>query len=89
MGLYKRAVLVAEHIVETRDTLRGTAKVFGIGKSTVHTDIVKTLKNENYSLYEEAAAVLEQHLLERHLRGGAATKAKFEVLRGVHKGEHT
>jgi len=85
MDLYKRAVMVAEHIIETRDTVREAAKAFGIGKSTVHTDIVKRLKHENYSLYEEAAAVLEQHLQERHIRGGEATKAKFEVLRAVTK----
>jgi len=78
MDIYERARRVAEHIIETEETVRQTARVFGIGKTTVHYDITKTLKRNNPSLYKEAATVLEKHRQERHLRGGAATKAKYE-----------
>lgn len=33
----KRAVKIAHHIIQTSDTVRQTAEVFGISKSTVHT----------------------------------------------------
>ncbi|MDO4608851.1 MAG: sporulation transcriptional regulator SpoIIID [Clostridia bacterium] len=34
-----RAILLAQHIIETGNTVRATAKVFGISKSTVQTDV--------------------------------------------------
>lgn len=42
-SIEERAIQLAHYIVETKDTIRGTAKKFGISKSTVHTEV--TLKN--------------------------------------------
>ena len=39
----KRAVNLAQYIIDSGDTVRGAAKKFGISKSTVHTEV--TLKN--------------------------------------------
>ena len=39
----ERACLLARYIIDSKDTVRGAAKKFGISKSTVHTDI--TLQN--------------------------------------------
>lgn len=39
----ERAIALAHYIIESKDTVRGAAKKFGISKSTVHTDV--TLKN--------------------------------------------
>ena len=39
----ERAVNLAHYIIDSKDTVRGAAKKFGISKSTVHTDV--TLKN--------------------------------------------
>ena len=39
----ERACKLAHYIVDSKDTVRGTAKKFGVSKSTVHTDV--TLKN--------------------------------------------
>ena len=39
----ERACLIARYIIDSKDTVRGAAKKFGISKSTVHTDV--TLKN--------------------------------------------
>ena len=36
-----RAVLLGEYILETGATVRATAKVFKISKSTVHKDVTK------------------------------------------------
>lgn len=35
-----RAVILGQYILETGATVRAAAKVFGISKSTVHTEVV-------------------------------------------------
>lgn len=35
----ERAVKLAHYIIDSKDTVRGAAKKFGISKSTVHTDV--------------------------------------------------
>lgn len=42
-SIEERAISLARYIIETKDTVRGTAKKFAISKSTVHTDV--TLQN--------------------------------------------
>ena len=42
-SIEERAVSLAHYIIDSKDTVRGAAKKFGISKSTVHTDV--TLKN--------------------------------------------
>lgn len=39
----ERAVVLAQYIIDSKDTVRGAAKKFGISKSTVHKDV--TLRN--------------------------------------------
>lgn len=39
----ERSINLAHYIIESKDTVRGAARKFGISKSTVHTDV--TLKN--------------------------------------------
>lgn len=43
ISIEDRAIFLAHYIIETKDTVRSTAKKFGVSKSTVHTDV--TLKN--------------------------------------------
>lgn len=43
ISIEERAIKLAQYIIDTKDTVRGTAKKFGISKSTVHTEV--TLKN--------------------------------------------
>ena len=65
------------HIVETGATVRQTAAVFGISKSTVHNDVTKRLSVINPLLCSEVKAVLEENKAERHIRGGLATRKKY------------
>jgi len=39
----ERATTLARYIIETKDTVRSTAKKFGVSKSTVHKEV--TLRN--------------------------------------------
>ena len=43
ISIEDRAIDLAHYIIDSKDTVRGAAKKFGISKSTVHTDV--TLKN--------------------------------------------
>ena len=43
ISIDERAIELAHYIIDSKDTVRGAAKKFGISKSTVHTDV--TLKN--------------------------------------------
>ena len=42
-SIEERAINLAHYIVESKDTVRGAAKKFGVSKSTVHKDV--TLRN--------------------------------------------
>lgn len=74
----KRAVIFANYIIENRSTVRDTAKHFGISKSTVHKDVTDRLYRIDLSLYEKTREILNQNKAERHIRGGMATKRKYE-----------
>lgn len=72
-----RAILLGEYIIDTGATVRATAKVFKISKSTVHKDVTVRLKYEEPALYLQVKDVLEKNKSERHIRGGLATKEKY------------
>ncbi len=74
----KRTVLFASYIIDNNATVRDTAKKFDISKSTVHKDVTQRLKKINPDLYENVRAVLNTNKAERHIRGGMATKLKYE-----------
>lgn len=73
----ERAVLLGEYIVCHGATVRDAAQVFGISKSTVHTDVSKKLKNTDRELWKKVRAVLDINKAQRHIRGGMATKEKY------------
>ena len=73
----ERAVEIATYIIETKATVRQTAKKFGISKSTVHKDVTDRLLQINPGLAQEARKVLDVNKQERHIRGGLATKEKY------------
>lgn len=74
----ERAVVVARYILEKNTTVRQTAKTFGVSKSTIHKDVTERLEEINPSLAIEVKRVLEKNKSERHIRGGMATKMKYE-----------
>ena len=75
----ERAIEIAHYIIDHNATVRQTAKQFGISKSTVHKDITERLYHVNRQLAAEARKVLEINKAERHIRGGMATKKKYEA----------
>ena len=79
--LEKRACELAVYMIETGATVRAAARHFGISKSTVHKDISYRLKQYNHTLYQQVRQVLDTNKQERHIRGGMATKRKYEKKR--------
>ena len=74
----ERAVELGNYIVEKKATVRQTAKKFGISKSTVHKDVADRLLHIDPDLAARARVVLDINKAERHIRGGLATKEKYE-----------
>lgn len=76
-----RAVELGEYIVKNRATVRMTAEIFSVSKSTVHIDVTKRLKNIDSSLYMKVKEILEDNKAQRHIRGGIATREKYKNMK--------
>lgn len=74
----ERACELAVYIIETGATVRTAAKHFGISKSTVHKDVTVRLQTIRPALAEQVWEILQRNKAERHIRGGIATKKKYE-----------
>ena len=74
----ERAVAIANYIIDHNATVRQTAKKFGISKSTVHKDVTDRLEYINPALAARARIVLNINKSERHIRGGMATREKYQ-----------
>ena len=81
-NIEERVVACAEYIVRTGCTVRACAQYLGSSKSTVHKDVTERLRTIDIALWEKVKDVLEVNLKERHLRGGDATKRKYEAAHG-------
>lgn len=77
ISIDERATELAHYIIDSKDTVRGTAKKFGISKSTVHKDVSERLLHINPTLAAEVRSILDENKAERHIRGGLATKLKY------------
>ena len=81
INITNRVIQLADHVIATGDTVRSAAEKYGISKSTVHKDVSERLAHISPALYAEVKSVLERNKRERHLRGGEATKQKYEHIR--------
>ena len=75
--IWKRVLEVSRYISRTKATVRDTARVFGVSKSTVHKDVTERLPKLNRDLAARVKRVLDTNKAERHLRGGEATRRKY------------
>lgn len=73
----ERVIETAEYMIETKSTVRQTAKKFGVSKSTVHKDVTSRLLMIDPDLATSVRQVLDVNKQERHIRGGLATKEKY------------
>lgn len=80
-GKKDRCVILGKYIVETNGTVREAASHFGVSKSTVHKDVTDKLRSKDNVLYADVKKVLLKNKNERHIRGGQATKIKYNKLK--------
>ncbi|MGG7165241.1 sporulation transcriptional regulator SpoIIID [Clostridium ihumii] len=78
----ERVMEVAKYIIESQATIRKTASVFGVSKSTIHKDMTERLPKINAQVAEQAKTILDLNKAERHIRGGRATKMKYKTIEG-------
>ena len=72
----------AEYIIKTGCTVRQAAKYFSASKSKIHKDVTVNLrKNGKFALADEVRKVLDKNKDERAMRGGEATRQKYELIR--------
>ncbi len=74
----QRACELAVYMIETGATVRAAASHFGISKSTVHKDLQQRLPKCNPTLYTQVRKVLDLNKMERHIRGGMATRRMYK-----------
>ena len=67
----------AQCILQNRYTLRETAKLFGVSKSTIHKDMIERLRTVNGETYKQVREVLDFHLFTRAINGGEATRLRW------------
>lgn len=76
--IQRRVVEIGNYIYETKATVRQAARVFGVSKSTVHKDVSERLPGIDLALARRVKHVLEFNKAERHIRGGEATRRKYQ-----------
>jgi putative DeoR family transcriptional regulator (stage III sporulation protein D) len=77
----ERVLEEAKYIIAAKTTVRDTAKIFGVSKSTVHKDVTERLPKINPVVALQVKDILDYNFEDKHLRGGRATKMKYR--RGV------
>ncbi|MEW6546879.1 MAG: sporulation transcriptional regulator SpoIIID [Bacillota bacterium] len=78
--IWKRVLEVSQYIYRTGATVRDTAREFGVSKSTVHKDVSERLPRINAELADQVRKVLDFNKAQRHIRGGEATRRKYQAI---------
>ncbi len=83
-------VEACKYIVDNGTTIRDSASVYGLAKSTLHNYIQNDLYNFCIvhgctGFYLEVMDQIYMNLADRHIRGGNATKVKYQKLKNSKK----
>lgn len=80
----ERTVKAALYYVGTpKATIRTTADRFGVSRSAIHYGFLNVLPRVNKRLSDQVREKSKYNNLEKHRRGGEATRQKFRRLRQV------
>lgn len=74
----ERVLLGAELLLLEQSNVRKVAKRLGCSKSTVHKDLSERLPQIDTHLYELVQTLFTINKQEKHIRGGEATKQKYQ-----------
>ena len=81
--IIKRVIEVADYIINTKDTIRETAKKFNKSKSTIHKDLQERLSQIDINKYNIVKQIMNEHIETRHIKGGESTRQLFLKKRQV------
>ena len=81
--IIKRVLEIANYIIDTKETIRETAKKFNISKSTVHKDLQERLSQIDKNKYNIVKKIMDEHIETRHIKGGESTRQLFLKKRQV------
>ena len=76
--IVERVLQSAAYVIANKATVRACALKFDVSKSTVHKDLSERLERIDRTLYAQVKEILEQNKAERHIRGGDATRRKYQ-----------
>ncbi len=76
-NIIRRVIDESNYIIENKKTIRDTAKLFNVSKSTVHKDMQERLKEIDKEKYTIINDIFKYHIEIRHINGGEATKNKY------------
>ena len=79
----ERVLIIADYIIETKKTVRAAAVAFNVSKSTVHKDMSERLPQLCKHSAKKVRQILDINKAERHIRGGNATKNKYQKIKEV------
>lgn len=68
----------AQYIIDNQSTIRDTAKAFGVGKTTVHVDLIKRLPKLDKTLFDRVCMILDYNTEDRANRAGESTKRRYK-----------
>ena len=66
VSIEERATELAHYIIDSKDTVRGTAKKFGISKSTVHTEVTLQNGKNKSPIFPESIEIKKVFLAEKN-----------------------
>lgn len=76
--MFNRVIKEGEYLLNTDKTIREVASDFKISKSTVHKDLKERLPLLDKNLYKLVDKALNDHLANRHIKGGESTRLKYK-----------
>jgi putative DeoR family transcriptional regulator (stage III sporulation protein D) len=79
--IMQRALNAAVYTLDNHSTVRETAKVLKVSKTTVHEDLTERLLKIDPRLASKVRGVLMANKAERHIRGGEATRLLYRRLK--------
>lgn len=66
LSIEERAIVLARYIIDSKDTVRGAAKKYGISKSTVHKDVTLQNGKEIEQVIPESIEIKKVFLAEKN-----------------------
>ena len=73
----ERVIEIADYLLKNGCTIREVANVFCVSKSTAHKDLSERLPQLDAEKYRLVSQALDDNWAERYLRGGEATRRKY------------